>query len=210
MKGKEREPRRAAGRVLAGALLACAGALACGSGEVGFRPETDARFAAAVLGEYAAGSISLRVCEDLDPGALACTVPSTTECGSSCHVIRGAGQASAESLSAGGRGCDCSSPTAELSVRGELVLGDGSRLTLRGTIATAPTEDDPYGPPVALRLSAGDEDARSGRVATTLRGELRDGQARLRLSRPPPDAGALAWPAGPDTGVSLARSGPCP
>jgi hypothetical protein len=182
--------------------------LACGSGEVSYAPDADARFASTVLGAYAAaGGISLLVCEDKAPGALACTVTSTSDCGSSCHVIRGDGTSASESLGTGSGGCDCSTPNAELSVRADLVLAGGSALALRGTVAAAPSEGDPYGAPLALRVSEGDG---TDHLATSLRGEVRDGQMLLRLSGLPPDAGPSAWPAASGTSVPFARTGPCP
>jgi hypothetical protein len=187
-------------------LLPVGLALACGSGEVSYSPQADATFTAGVLGAYAAGGgLAVLVCEDVAPDARACTVSSTTDCGSTCHVIRGGGKSTGESLGAG-RGCDCSTPNAELSVRADLTLGDGSRLALRGTVATAPTEEDPYGPPLALRVSA-DGDASP---TPSLRGEVRDGELHLRLSPLPGDAGAGAWPAAADTSVTFTRAGGCP
>jgi hypothetical protein len=182
-------------------------ALACSSGEIAYAPDTDARFADAVLGTYTstASGLVLTVCEDTDAGALACQDLGQSDCGGSCHVIRGGGRGASESIAAQGRGCDCATPNAELSVRAALALAGGSRLDLRGTIAVAPSEGDPYGAPLALRVTASGD-----HLAPSLRGEIRDGTMRLRLSSPPDDAGPGAWPADPTSAVAFTRSGPCP
>jgi hypothetical protein len=207
--GVRRAVRLSAPRSAVVALVALAFTAQCGSGEVRFTPDTDARFVAAVVGTYAAaGGLSLVVCEDTSRGA--CDVPSAGECARECHSIRGSGVGASESLDPDrSGGCGCTTPSAELPVRAELALADGTRVAMRGAITTVPTEADPYGGPIALRLATADEN-----LAPALSGEVRAGRLLLRLSSPSRlDAGPSPWPASPDSAVPFGRaSGPesCP
>jgi hypothetical protein len=113
--------------------------------------------------------------------------------------VRGGGRGAPESLDLGsGAGCDCTTASAELAVRAELVLADGSRVAMRGTVTAAPEDGAPYGAPLAVRVSTEGE-----RPAPALSGEARDGGLSLRLASASRAPGT--WPADAQSSVGFRR-----
>jgi hypothetical protein len=129
--------------VLATLVVACTS-----GGNISYDAAGDARFAGLVTGTWVTrdGATKLTVCEDATPDRWACREPSSEAspvgCSELCHVARGGGAGTSETL---GGGSGCPTPIASLSVR-----LSGAGIDAHGEADVAPETFDAYGGPIAL------------------------------------------------------------